>query len=228
MKVLKKVALPLLLIGVILTLYLIWQILDLPPESELMAIAQDYYNKYGLFTVFFSAIVEGLILVGMYYPGSLVIFLGVIFAGKDVGRVVEVVAVVDIGMELACIINFFLGKYGWYRLLLKFGLKEPLQQAQAHLKKNEKTAYFMSFWQPSLAAFTSTAAGILQLPFWRFFLLSFTIGTAWSVFWGVLIFFLGEASLSIIGLRFVLVALVVWIFFRLVFSKPVQEEIKEL
>ena len=74
MKALKKVALPLLLIGVILTLYLIWRILDFPPESELMAIAEDYYNRYGLLTVFFSAIVEGLILVGMYYPGSLVIF----------------------------------------------------------------------------------------------------------------------------------------------------------
>ena len=226
MKFIKRLALPLLLLGAVLMLYLIWLVLDLPAESELMAIAQDYYNRYGLLTVFVSALMEGLVFVGVYYPGSLVIFLGVIFAGKDIGRVIEVVAVVDIGLELGCIINFFLGKYGWYRVLLKFGLKEPLQHAQQRLKHHEKTAYVMSFWQPSLAAFTSTAAGILQLPFWRFFLFSFGIGTAWSVFWGALIYFLGEASLGIVGLRFVLVALAVWILIRLVFSKPPLQDQK--
>src|SRR3989344_5209351 len=105
----KKIALPLLFLGVFLSLYLIWRLLSLPPEDELIQIAKDYFEKYGFLTVFVSAVVEGLLLIGWYYPGSLVIFLGVIFAGKDIPKVVEVVSVVTIGLFIAYIINFFLG-----------------------------------------------------------------------------------------------------------------------
>src|SRR3989344_8050874 len=213
--ILKTVGLPLFFLGIFLSLYLIWKILDLPPESELIEIARNYFDKYGLITVLLSAIIEGVLLVGWYYPGSLVIFLGVIFAGKNIPDVIQVVSVVTIGLYIAYIINFFIGKHGWYRLLLKFGLKEPLEKAQPRLAKHGPAGIFLSFWQPNLAALTATAAGILQFPLRKFLLFSLSATILWNIFWGTLVYFLGAASLSLLGVRFVLIAIVVWMLLRL-------------
>lgn len=221
--ILKKVALPLLFLGVFLSLYLVWKILGLPPEDGLIQMAREYFERYGLLVVFISAVIEGLLLVGWYYPGSLVIFLGVIFAGKDIPRVIAVVSVVTIGLFIAGIINFFVGRHGWYRLLLVFGLKEPLESAQHRLTKYGLSAIFISYWHPNLAALTSTSAGLLQFPFRKFFMYSLCATILWNIFWGALVYFLGEASLSLVGLRFVIIAVIVWIAFRLWFKKnPVQ------
>ena len=220
----KKIALPLLFLCVFLSLYLLWRLLNLPPEDELIQIAKDYFEKYGLLTVFVSAVIEDLLLIGWYYPGSLVIFLGVIFAGKDIPKVVEVVSVVTIGLFIAYIINFFVGKYGWYRLLLAFGLKEPLENAEHRLTKYGLRAIFMSYWQPNLAALTSASVGILQFSFRKFLIYSFFATVLWSIFWGTIAYFLGGASLSFIGIRFIIIAILVWIVFRLWFKKGSTEE----
>ncbi len=40
----------------------------MPNEGEFVAVAGGHFEKYGLITVFFSAILEGMFLVGLYYP----------------------------------------------------------------------------------------------------------------------------------------------------------------
>ena len=222
----KTIGLPLIFLGVFSSLYLVWKILDLPPEAELIEIARAYFEKYGLVTVLVSAIIEGLLLIGWYYPGSLVILLGVIFAGKNIPHVIEVVSVVTLGLFIAYIINFFLGKYGWYRLLLAFGLKEPLENAQHRLIKYGLSGIFISYWQPNLAALASTAAGILHFSFRKFLLYSLVSVVTWNIFWGTLVYFLGEASLSFVGLKFAFIAIGIWIAFRLISRKIKREPTK--
>lgn len=222
----KRIALPFIFLLVFLSLYMVWKALNLPPESELIEIARGYFEKYGIITVLVSSIIEGMLLVGWYYPGSLVIFLGVIFAGKDVLQVIFVVSFVTLGLSIGYIINFFLGKYGWYRLLLAFGLKKPLNDAQKRLTKYGLSGIFVSYWQPNLAAVTSTAAGILRFPFRKFLLFSSFAVILWNVFWGTLVYFMGETALSIVGLKFVFVSILIWILYSVIvskFKKPFQE-----
>ena len=215
----QTIKIPLIFLGALLLLYLIWKILDLPPKAELIQITREYYDKYGLITIFVSAIIEGLLLIGWYYPGSLVIFLGVIFANKDIPQIAEVILVATMGLFIAYIIDFFLGKYGWYRLFLAFGLKESLNSAQHRLTKYGLTGIFISYWQPNLAALTSTAAGILYFPFRKFLLYSLISVITWNIFWSAVVYFFGEASLSFIGLRFVFIVIVGWIALRLLSRK---------
>ena len=215
---LKIVGLPIVFLGVFLSLWAIWKILDLPPQDELIEITRRYFDLYGYWIVFISAIIEGVLLAGWYYPGSLVIFLGVIFAGKNIPEVIWVVTLVTIGLFLAYLFNYALGKYGWYRLLLKFGLREPIENAQTRLTKYGLSGIFLSYWQPNLAALTSTAAGILQFSLKKFMLYSAVAVTLWDIFWGALVYFLGEAALTAVGIRFVIVAIVICIGYRLMFK----------
>ena len=215
----KKALLPLSVLGVFLLIYLAWRFFGLPPEEKLIEIARFYFDKYGLAILLVSALVEGTVLVGWYYPGSLIIFLGVILAGKDVLRVTEAVIVITVGLFFAYIINFLLGKYGWYRLLLRFGLREALEDAKARVTKHGLVAIFMSYWQPNLAALVATSAGILDFSFGKFFVYSLVATVLWNTFWGTLVYFVGESALSLVGIRFVLLAIFLWIAYRIWNSK---------
>lgn len=205
--------------------YIAWRFFGLPPQEELIEIAKTYFDKYGLAILLVSSLIEGTVLVGWYYPGSLVIFLGVILAGKDIEAVVEAVATITVGLFFAYIVNFLLGKYGWYRLLLKFGLKEALEDAKARVTKHGLVAIFMSYWQPNLAALVATSAGILDFSFTKFLVYSLVAAVIWNTFWGVLVYFIGEEALNLVGLRFVFLAIFLWIAYRIWNGKKGKEVI---
>jgi membrane protein DedA with SNARE-associated domain len=211
------VALPLAVLALFLLLYALWLALDLPPEETIIAIAKDYLDRYGVVIVLISAYLEGLLLIGWYFPGTLVIIFALIAAGPDVPRVVGVAALAGSGLFAAYVTNFLAGKYGWYRLLLGFGLREPLEKAQARLIRYGPSAIVTSYWQANLASVISTAAGILQFSVPRFLAWSLAAEAFWVAFWSTLIFFLGGAALSLAGFRIILLMILVWIALRLLF-----------
>ncbi len=113
--------------------------------------------------------------------------------------------------------NFFAGKYGWYRLLLAFGLREPLDNAQRRLTKYGLSAIFTTYWQANVASCISTAAGILQFPVARFVAYSVLAEAMWASLWATLIYLLGRAALTLAGFRMVLVLILIWIAVRLIY-----------
>jgi len=207
----KTLALPLILLIVLISLIALWKLLKLPPEEELIALVQKYFDLYGYWVVLVSAILETLLLVGWYFPGGFIIFLGVLFASANISRVAGVVTLVIIGSLLALSLNYLLGKYGWYKLFLKLGLRGPLEKAQIRFIRYGLPAVLGSYWNPNLASLTATAAGILHFPFRKFFTASLLATVVWDVFWGTLVYLLGERALVFTGLRFALLIVGVWI-----------------
>jgi membrane protein DedA with SNARE-associated domain len=218
-RTLRIVAFPLAILATFLILYAIWVALDLPPEETLVEIARGYLDRYGVVIVLAAAYLEGLLLIGWYFPGTLVIIFALIVAGQDVARVAQVAALAGAGLVGAYLTNFVAGKYGWYRVLLAFGLREPLENAKARLTKYGLSAIFTTYWQANLASVISTAAGILQFPMRRFFVYSLAAEAFWITFWASLIFFLGRAALSLAGFRIILFMLLLWIALRLIFRR---------
>jgi membrane-associated protein len=216
---LKIIAFPLGLLAVFGVLYAIWILLDLPPEETILATARGFFERYGVVTVLVSAFLEGLLLIGWYFPGTLVIIFALILAEADLVRLGQVGALAAAGLFAAYLVNFLIGRHGWYRLLLAFGLREPLENAQRRLARHGLSAIFMTYWQPNLSSVVSTAAGILQFPLGRFVAYSLPATVLWTAFWSGLIYFLGRAALSLAGFRFIFIALVVWIVLRLVLHK---------
>ncbi len=221
---LKAIALPLTILAAAVLLYFLWNLLGLPSSGGMVETAQSYFQQYGLVMVFVSALLEGLLLVGMYYPGSLVIFLGVIFSIGNPLRAIETVAVVTAALFLAYCINYFLGKYGWYRLLFAFGLQQPLLEAERRFSAYGTRAIFLTYWHPNLAALTATAAGILMIPFSTFFVYSLLSAVMWNSFWGIVVYILGDTALSLMGLPFIVFFISIWIITILV--KAVRERKK--
>ena len=223
-RITRIIAFPLAVLGVFALLYAIWLALDLPPEETLIAIARDYLERYGIVIVIVSAYLEGLLLIGWYFPGTLVIIFALVIAGPDTARVAQIAAVAGLGLLCAYMTNFFAGKHGWYRLLLTFGLREPLERAQKRLTKYGLSAIFTTYRQANLASCISTAAGILQFPLGRFLVLSILAEAFWVTFWATLIFHLGRAALSLAGFRMILLMILIWIALRLVYRWTLERD----
>ncbi len=153
-----------------------------------------WIDTYGLQLVFLGSFLEALLLVGLYFPGSLVIFLGVGLASSGTEAFVSVLAV-SAGMFGGYLLNYMLGRYGWYRVLLRLGLRPGIERAQHKMQQSDVRYIFYTFWNPGLAAFTTTAAGILQQPPKRFFYLCVAAIVVWNTFWGVLVYSLGRDAL---------------------------------
>jgi membrane protein DedA with SNARE-associated domain len=216
-RTLKIIAFPLAVLGVFAVLYAVWVALDLPPEQTIVAVARSYLDRYGLAIVLVCAYLEALLVIGWYFPGTLVMIFAMIVAVSNPLRYLETAAIAAVGLYCGQVTNFLAGKYGWYRLLLAFGLREPLENAKRRLVKYGLSAIFTTFWQANLASLISTAAGILQFPERRFIALALVAQALWFAFWSTLIFALGPAALALAGFRMILFLILLWIAARLIY-----------
>lgn len=207
------VALPLILLISFGLLVIFWQIFNLPSNEDMITLAENYYNTYGYWVVFVAALVEGFLVFGWYLPGSVIAAIGVSLSyGKPVqaGMMVLLIAV---AFYFDYLLAYFLGKYGWYRLFLKLGLKKPLEDMKPKVEKRGLPIIFTTYFHTNLGVLTATSAGILQLDFKKFALYSFIANLFWAIFWGILVYFFGSYIIQIAGVWVIAVFLVVWIIY---------------
>ncbi len=214
--ILKLLAIPFSLLIGYLILLAIQRIFNLPDNEHLIAAIKVYFDRYGLMMVFAGALMEGVLLLGQYFPGGFIIFLGVIAAGNDLGRVVEVVTIVSIAFVIGYSLNYAMGRYGWYLIFKKFGLDQAIENAKNKLARHELNAILSTYWEPNLASITATAAGVLRIPFQKFSFYSIIGIIVWNAFWGTLVHLLGERAFELAGFKFVMIVFGVWVLIILI------------
>ena len=216
-EILSIIWLPLSALAVLAFFYSTWGFFNFPPQEEIVAIAKGYYDEYGLLTVFFAALVEAMLLAGWYFPGSLVIVFGVVLAGGNVPRLIGMTIAVTLGFIVAHIFNYLLGKHGWYRILTALGFQEALDKAQGQLATYGPRAILLTYWHPNFATLTSTAAGILHIPFRPFLVYSVIALIVWDSLWAGLGYLLGDSAVTAIGPKVVVPFIACWIVIALTY-----------
>lgn len=217
-KIWKIAGIPIIFLVVFILFVFVWRLLNLPSDDELFKMIRSSFSEYGYTIMFVSAIVEGFIFAGLYYPGSFVIFLGVILA-ENIFQFGFMVLVVASGLMISYTINFMLGKYGWHKLLVAFGFKDSINNAQKRLTKHGLLGIFISYWMPNIASLTATAAGIMHYSFRKFLLYSIISVLFWNIFWGFVVYTFGEVALNIVGIPFIIVIVFGWIILNLISSR---------
>ncbi len=210
-KILKLLSIPLIILGVYLILLLVWNIFHLPLEKELIEILKDAFQTYGLWIVLVGAFFEGILFIGFYFPGATIVFLATVLVGTDVLKITEIIAIVSAAFLVSYSLNYLMGKYGWYKLLIKMGFKDSLDKAQEKLQKNSLGVVMLSYWNPNFASIIATAAGVLQIPFWKFFPYNLMGIIGWNILWGILAAVLGANAMQFMGIKYVILSLAVWI-----------------
>ena len=57
------------------------------------------------------------------------------------------------------------------------------------------------------------SSGMLKIPFKKFFSYSVVSVITWNIFWAVILYFFGNAILSIFGATYLVVILILWVLF---------------
>lgn len=191
----RLLALPLAFLFFSLTLRIVWSAFDLPGPEVIADQAGALLARYGLPVVFVSSIVEGMLLLGGYFPGVFVIFVAVVLA-ESATQAALAVAAGSAGLLVAHVANYLLGRYGWYRLLARFGLSGALRRAEQDIGRRGPVAILASYWMPSIAALTDTAAGVLRMRFRTFFLYAVAGTIFWNSLVGAAVYLLGRQALA--------------------------------
>lgn len=202
---------PVIFLAMYLSLQIVWRVFDLPPQSEVIETIKQYFDRYGLSIVFIGALIEGMLLLGQYFPGGFIIFLGVIAAGSDKAEAALVVSVVSLAFAISYSINYLLGRVGWYLVLSRFGMASAIENAKAKLMKHDLNAIISTYWEPNLASLTATAAGVLRISYKRFLFCSLIGIAIWNSFWGIFVFVLGDNALKIAGPKYILIIFAIWV-----------------
>jgi membrane-associated protein len=222
-KLFQYVAIPALAVVFYFGLILIYRALNLPTPEEIIAWATKYYELYGYWVVLIGALAEGALFINWYLPGSVVVALGVVFAKEAHLNVFLMLAMVILGFYITALINYALGRFGWYHVFLKLGLKEPLEKVETKLKDKGVRVLFTTYIHPNFGALAATAAGVLKFDFLKFALYSFVSIVLWNSFWTAVFYYFGSELLKHINLLVVVGAVLVYIIFFKSFRKKEAE-----
>jgi membrane protein DedA with SNARE-associated domain len=215
-KYLNTVKIPLIVLSCFLLIGLTWKLFNFPSQQELIPIIKFYFDTYGIILVFIAAILESAFIIGMYAPGGTIIFLGVILSGGNPYQAILVVLSVIAGFLIGFTIDFYIGKFGWYRLFLRFGFESALEKTKAKIQKYGLSVPWIGYHNPDLGSFLATSYGILRFSYKRFLLITVFPVIAWCIFWGVIAYLLGMEAFKVIGYKMLFVIIGIWIIARIV------------
>ena len=190
----------------------------LPDAETTLLFVEDLYGTFGYYLVFFGALLEGMLLVGFYVPGSTTVLLGASLSKTGIVQFPIVLILGTFGLLISYSINYLLGRYGWHHILARLGLNKGIDIAKDKLEKHQTKTIFLGYIHPGSASFLSTAAGIIKMPFKKFLILSFLAQFLWGIVWGSLAYFIGLPMIEFILRYFIFVLpiiIVIWVARRL-------------
>lgn len=209
--ILRFASLPLALLIVFVLFVVFYHLLNLPSPEELIRLAKSYYSEYGYLVVFLAALAEGFLVINLYLPGSFVIVLGMAFSQGDPIKAINLISLVILGFLLTYILNYAMGRYGWYRFLLFLGLGSYLEKMKVRVERYGLPVIFSTYFHPNVGALTAICVGILRLPFIHFFTYSVLATIVWNALWGAIVYFAGETMLNLLSIWVVFPLLLMWL-----------------
>ena len=188
---LELVLVPVIFLLLLTGINFVWHYFQLPSQDDLNAKIQGFFLTYGLWVIFISSVIESMLFLGWYFPGSLVIFLGVAATQGNPEQAIKTVICVITGMTLGYTVNYFLGMFGWYKVLVKFGFKSELLKIEKMIREKGMLHSFFLYIMPGFGCLLSTAFGVLQFTFLRFLSFTLLFVVFWDSIWGVLVYHFG-------------------------------------
>ncbi len=140
---------PLTALAFYLTVLILWNLKLIPPPTEIVILLENIYNQFGFFGLFIATFLEGIVYLGLYFPGSFIIALAVFFSDGKFISLLNISILVAFTLTLTAFINYWLGKH------ISFKNKEEI-----HVSRKKTKGLFASMLHPNLLAFYFFNEGI--------------------------------------------------------------------
>ncbi len=140
-----------------------------------IASVQPLLDRYGLWALFVSCLVEGF---GIPLPGETLLIACALMAGAGHLDLASVLIVAWVATQLGDIIGFLIGRWGRKRLLRpRADQEERLRRAEALFARWGVGLLMVGRFLDGIRQTSNMAAGILEMPWWRF-LFGTLVGTS--------------------------------------------------
>ncbi len=224
---LKKAAfIPLFLLLAVVMGDIVWRALGLPGVDETILLIKNLFVDHGYPIVLLAAFIEAFLLIGLYLPGSVALILASTLAGQGVLNIWIVILLTVTGFLSAAVINYALGRFGWYHLLVKFGLKNAIEKTKARAERKGLKLIHFTYINPNLASLTATSFGILRTDLKRFFFHSILAFTYWNIIWGFTFYFLGDWVEDRLNYTYLILLIVLVIIGRILYTTLKKKYLK--
>lgn len=140
-----------------LTLCILWNIDLIPAPTKIVLFLESLYNSYGLLGLFISAFLEGIVYIGLYFPGSFIIALSVILSDGTFFSLLSISLIVALALTITSFINYFLGGH------ISFENTEN----KTKLPRRFSKGLIISMIHPNTLAFYFFDAGLKKRGFWK-------------------------------------------------------------
>jgi hypothetical protein len=138
---------------------ILWKVGFIPSPSNILIILEELYTSYGVIGLSLASFLEGIVYLGLYFPGSFIIALAVILSNGSFVSLLLISLVVAFTLTITSIINYFLGaKLNGLSLSTESLLKE---------KKVLSKGLFFSMLHPNMLAFYFFNSGIKRKNFMK-------------------------------------------------------------
>ncbi|MCA9495481.1 MAG: hypothetical protein KC589_00945 [Nanoarchaeota archaeon] len=119
----------------------------LPSLQEIYLILKSWYENYGHIGLFFATLLEGLVYIGLYFPGSLIIVFACFLSDGSFLSFLHISLIVAFALTIDSIINYTLGRN---KSLNKFLKPKKIKNKKNELKNN---FFYTIFLHPNILAF---------------------------------------------------------------------------
>lgn len=110
-KIFQKIPkLPLSALIFYLSILALWKIGWIPAPGDVLEFLKSLFESYGLLGLFIAVFLEGIVYLGLYFPGSFVIALAVIFSDGTFKSFFIISMIVALALTITSVINYFLGR----------------------------------------------------------------------------------------------------------------------
>ncbi|MBS3080921.1 hypothetical protein J4221_05595 [Candidatus Pacearchaeota archaeon] len=158
-KFLKEIPkLPLSALIFFIVVFILWNLGVIPPPVQVVEFLENLYNKYGLIGLSIATFLEGIVYLGLYFPGSFIIALAVFFSDGSLLSLFSISLVVAVTLTITSFINYFLGRHVLFRNQYNHLIKD---------NRNISKGFLLSMLHPNLIAFYFFNAGIERRNPWK-------------------------------------------------------------
>jgi len=152
-----------------LLVVLLWKIGIIPAPIEIVSFLETLYTNYGFVGLFIAAFLEGIVYLGLYFPGSFIIALSVFLSDGSFVSLALISLVVSLAWTITSSIDYLLGRF------------VPFQRKLALRGKKFSKGFIFSFIHQNVLAFYFFHRGIEKKTPWEL-LVVFPLMFIWGLF----------------------------------------------
>lgn len=201
-KFLRKIPkLPLSALIFYVLILIFWKIGFIPSPSNILIFLEELYTSYGLIGLSLASFLEGIVYLGLYFPGSFIIALAVILSDGSFISLLLISLVVAFTLTITSMINYFLGS--------KISLSKKLPLNKQIFSKG----LLLSMLHPNILAFYFFNSGIKRKNFLKILFVPLIMIPYGLVLSYLLYFFKKPLRIAIENPYIMILVIMIWILF---------------